>query len=280
MGSPRRMNNLKPDELLILTKTYPSPSTQYRETTCVAAISRDGKMRRLFPVPYRLLEGAAQFKKWEWIHARICKPDKDHRPESYRIDADSIQREGKVISTKDGWSERLKWIKPHIVEGFAALESRRQKTGETLGFIRPVRLLELKITKLRAGDWTEEDKIKLTQDGLFDTEEIKSRPLLKKIPYDFHYRYVTATSEGEEERIHKLVDWEVGALYWNCQAYGVKWEEKFRQRLEVEFKEKDLLFLMGTIHRFPDQWLIVGLIYPPKQPPKTAEQQLGLKLDQ
>jgi hypothetical protein len=24
------------------------------------------------------------------------------------------------------------------------------------------------------------------------------------------------------------------------------------------------MFLMGTIHRFPDQWLIVSLIYPPK----------------
>jgi hypothetical protein len=129
------MNNLKADELLILTKTYPSPSETYRETTCVAAINRGGEMRRLFPVPYRLLEGDAQFKK-------------------------------------------------------------------------------------------------------------------------------------------------VGALYWKCvQAYGAKWEGKFRQRLEVDFKEKDLLFLMGTIHRFPDQWLIVGLVYPPKQPPKAGEQQLGLILD-
>jgi hypothetical protein len=28
--------------------------------------------------------------------------------------------------------------------------------------------------------------------------------------------------------------------------------------------ELDLMFLMGTIHRFPNQWLIVSLIYPPK----------------
>jgi hypothetical protein len=29
------------------------------------------------------------------------------------------------------------------------------------------------------------------------------------------------------------------------------------------------VFLMGTIHRFPNQWLIVSLIYPPKQ--QTSE---------
>lgn len=27
------------EELLILTKTYPTPSTKYRETTCVAAVT-------------------------------------------------------------------------------------------------------------------------------------------------------------------------------------------------------------------------------------------------
>ena len=58
------------EDLLILMKTYLSPSSQYRETTCVAAVNSQGDMRRLFPVPYRLLTGDAQFKKWEWITAR------------------------------------------------------------------------------------------------------------------------------------------------------------------------------------------------------------------
>ena len=265
------------EELLILTKTYPSPSANYRETTCVAAINSAGELRRLFPVPYRLLEGDAQFKKWEWIHARISRTDKDHRPESRRIDADSIERPGKVIQVKRGdWSERIKWIEPHVVESFATLEARRQATGQTLGFLRPTRLVKIEITRLRDSDWTEADKIKLSQDGLFDSEEIRSRALLRKLPFDFHYHY---ESGGKVEK-HKLVDWEAGALYWHCfDAYGAAgWETKFRQRLETEFGQKDLLFLMGTIHRFPDQWLIVGFVYPPKQPP-IRDAQLGLQLD-
>ena len=77
------------EELLILTKTHPSPSATYRETTCVAAINGAGEMRRLFPVPYRLLEGDPQFKEWEWIRASVSHTDKDHHFESRRIDADS-----------------------------------------------------------------------------------------------------------------------------------------------------------------------------------------------
>ena len=46
------MNRPITEELLILTKTYPSPSTTYRETTCVAAINNKGALRRLFPVPW------------------------------------------------------------------------------------------------------------------------------------------------------------------------------------------------------------------------------------
>lgn len=270
------------EELLILTKTYPAPSSGHRETTCVAAVNRAGELRRIFPIPYRLLEGGSQFQKWEWIHARVSRPEKDHRPESRRIDTGSIQRSGNVVAIKNGdWSQRTRWLEPHIVPGFTALEQRRQASGQTLGVLRVSRILDLRVSPVKEADWTEADKIKLSQDGLFDTAEIKRRPLLRKLPYDFHYRYECLGPDGNPEiNIHKLTDWEVGALYWNCRrGYGSKgWEAKFRHRLETEFSGKNLLLLMGTIHRFPDQWLIVGLVYPPRPAPGQA-QQLGLSWD-
>lgn len=271
------------EELLILTKTYPGPSTKHRETTCVAAINRDGQLRRVFPVPFRFLDGEQQFKKWEWIRANLIRSSGDQRPESYKIDLDTIVRTGENIGTRDGWQERRRWIEPHIVEGFSALEARRQLTGETLGFLRPSRLVKLEITPVKNSDWTEEDKAKLSQDGLFDTLSAKKRPSLKKLLYDFHYHYECETPNGKETLRHMITDWEVGALYWNCyQRYGTKWEKYVRQKLEGEFAEKDLLFLMGTVHRFPDQWLIVGLIYPPKQTKPvvvSSPKQLGLGLE-
>jgi hypothetical protein len=57
--------------LLILCKTYPSPSSQYVETSCVAAMNEAGHLVRLFPVPFRLMEDENQFKKWRKRHAEL-----------------------------------------------------------------------------------------------------------------------------------------------------------------------------------------------------------------
>jgi hypothetical protein len=136
--------------------------TGARVTTRVTAMNREGQMRRLFPVPCRLLEGSAQFKKWEWTTARLAKPTKDQRPESRRLDTDSISCSRNVITTTGGdWRERLRWIEPHIVESFAALESHGQIGGQTLGFLRSAKRVELRITPVKQTDWAEADRIKL-----------------------------------------------------------------------------------------------------------------------
>jgi hypothetical protein len=49
--------------------------------------------------------------------------------------------------------------------------------------------------------------------------------------------------------------------------YDDLWLEKFRQRYEQEMIEKyDTHFYVGTVHRNPASWIIVGLFYPPKAP--------------
>ena len=79
-----------------------------------------------------------------------------------------------------------------------------------------------------------------------------------------------ASGTGIAEHRHKIVDWEAGALFWKVQrSHGKDWEGPFRAKLEQRLPEDDLMFLMGTIHRFPDQWLIVSLIYPPKRRPES-----------
>ena len=93
------------------------------------------------------------------------------------------------------------------------------------------------------------------------------------MPFDFHYRYACNIGDVTHEYRHKIVDWEAGALYWTCRSkYRDRWEAAFRAKLEQDLPAADLMFLMGTIHRFPDQWLIVSLIYPPKQPSEPPRQ--------
>ena len=78
------------ERVLILCKTYPSPSAKYAETSCVAGMTEDGKLIRLYPVPFRLVSDEQQFKKWQWITARFEKARDDHRPESHRVFVDTI----------------------------------------------------------------------------------------------------------------------------------------------------------------------------------------------
>jgi len=78
--------------ILILCKTYPSPSKRYAETSCVAGMEETGRLIRLYPVPFRFLTEEQKFRKWQWINARIEKTRDDHRPESHRIYVDDLER--------------------------------------------------------------------------------------------------------------------------------------------------------------------------------------------
>src|ERR1035441_1128218 len=247
-------------KILILCKTYPSPSANYVETSCVAAMEEDGRLLRLYPVPFRLLDDESQFKKWQWIEADIEKAKDDHRPESHRIRADTIRCVGKPLPTSGSWALRREQIE--LIESFATfneLDRARVERGVTLGLLPAGRILALDVTAAKHPDWTDDERQKLvheqTQGNLFATPEASALRTLRKLPFNFHYRYCGATDpEGTENR-HKIVDWEAGALYWNVVGrYGESWERPFRQKFEKALPACDLTFLMGTIHRFPDQW--------------------------
>ena len=61
------------EKILILAKTYPSPSAQHVETSCVTGINEEGAMRRLYPAPFRLIEEGQKFKKWQWIEVTAVR---------------------------------------------------------------------------------------------------------------------------------------------------------------------------------------------------------------
>jgi len=145
--------------------------------------------------------------------------------------------------------------------------------GLSIALLRPKSVLGLDVVKARNPKWTEDEKEKLAREqmqcDLFAEADAKRQVKeLRKVPFDFYYRYLRDSPEGEKEHRHKIVDWEAGALYWNCRRnHGDDWEAPFRAKLEGQLGGKDLMFLMGNQHRFQDQWLIISLIYPPKRKP-------------
>lgn len=258
------------EDILILCKTYPSPSGKYTETTCVAGINSSGALVRLFPVPFRLASATQQFKKWQWIKAKVEKARKDHRPESLNVKIDTISLGQEVPPARD-WAARRRILKPvEIFSNFDDIESARKEHRISLALLRPYRIVDLEITPVSHPEWTDQELEKLVQHqnqgGLFDADDKPAIKTLKKLPYDFHYRYECLGEEGNCLFKHKLVDWEVGALYWKClENYGNDWEAQFRAKLQIEIPSRDLIFLMGNQHRFQDKWLIISLIYPPME---------------
>jgi hypothetical protein len=53
------MPNWIKKRVLITVRTYPVPSAKSIEASCTGGITGDGQWMRLFPVPYRLIDGKA-----------------------------------------------------------------------------------------------------------------------------------------------------------------------------------------------------------------------------
>ncbi|MFC7700926.1 hypothetical protein ACFQX9_30120 [Bradyrhizobium sp. GCM10028915] len=238
----------------------------------------DGSLIRLFPVPFRLIDGSQQFKKWQWVRARIDRARADRRPESHKLFVDTVRFLGEPLPTAAKWKARREWTdKFKVFDDFANLDAHRASAGTTLGIVRPRTVGSIEITPVAHPEWTNEERAKLLQSqhqgGLFDETDAKTLTTLRKLPFDFHYHYVCTVGGVDREYRHKIVDWEAGALYWNCFfRHGSAWEKPFRDQLAVKLPAADLMFLMGTIHRFPEQWLIVSLIYPPRRPIEQTDQ--------
>lgn len=264
--------------ILILCKTYPSPSAKYAETSCVAGMDEYGNLIRLYPVPFRLVTGDQQFAKWQWIDAIIDRSPADRRPESHKIGVDTISV-GETLPAGD-WKERRTFLdKLTIYNSFDELEKARVDSNITLGLIRPKRIATLHIRKAASEEWTPQEIEKLEylqrQPSLFDEQQERaSIKRLEKVPFDFHYTYECLVDGELKSYTHKIVDWEASQLYRNVRRrHGADgWEAPFRKKLEVELPSKDLMLLMGTIHRFPGQWLIISLVYPPKLQRETDQQ--------
>lgn len=245
-------------------RTYPVPAKKGVEVSCTAAITNKGEWLRLFPVPYRRLNASQKFSKYQWINVGVTKAA-DPRPESHRISQETIEIQSPVLSTVNGWQARKDVIFPLKADSMCALRRQRDEHGSpTLGIFKPAELRRL-IIKPTAPIWTQAELEIMRQGDLFESEPADE---LEKIPFDFSYEFrcADATCNGHTM---KCTDWEMGQSWrkWRTE-YGEDWEQAFRQKYELEMRDRfDTHFYAGTIHQHPKEWIVVGLFYPPKMQP-------------
>jgi len=264
------------ERILITVKTYPTLSTTYGETVCTAGIREDGSWVRLYPVPFRRLDETQQYKKYDWIECRLQRNQKDPRPESFRpLDpAELIPVDH--IDTANEWRERRQLIlnKARVYTRLEELISGAKDNRLSLAVFKPARILGF-VWEAEDKEW-DADKLRQMRemykqmDMFEDNAWRETFRIIPKLPYSFSYRFEDADGRGSKMQI---LDWEVGALFWNClKACNIDEElalEKVRAKYLDDFLTKDLHFFLGTTQQFhfvaPNPWVVIGVFPIPRK---------------
>jgi hypothetical protein len=245
--------------ILITVRTYPVPAQKNIEVSCTAGVTKEGEWIRLFPVPYRWMNFDQRFVKYQWIDVDVIKATQDQRPESYKINVDTIKI-GEQVSTVDSWRARKDVVGPLIKKSMCQIRKERDANGSpTLGLFKPREIKRL-IIEPDDSEWTQQQLINLDQTMLFQKGPTEK---LEKLPHKFSYKFLCDDPDCKGHTM-SCTDWEMGQSYreWRDE-YQEEWEAAFRQTYEDKMMKRDTHFYVGTIHKRPTNWIIVGLYYPP-----------------
>lgn len=262
------------ERVLITVKTYPTLSQSHVELVCTAGLRPDGSWVRIYPVLFRLLDPELQFGKWNWVELPLVRRAKDRRPESFSpADRNDITIREK-IGTTDEWRERREWVlkRGRVWSDLTALTAAGKRDEVSLATFRPTRMVGFEWQRAEP-NWDPAKvaavESQLRQCDFLDGDAIREdfKPA-NKLPFDFYYRF---TDEHGRETRMRILDWEIGMLYWNClKGAGGNEDvalEKVRARYEREFFAKDLHLFLGTTYewhsRAPNPWVIIGVFPPP-----------------
>jgi len=265
------------ERVLITVKTYPTLSRKYGETVCTAGVREDGSWVRIYPVPFRRLGDVEQYRKFDWLEGDLIKGGSDPRPETrHPIDLQKLVVTGHM-DTAANWRERRR-----LLLGTAKVYTRLQELIDGAK-ANEVSLAVFKPTQIKAFVWEAEERewdpdrvaemrSRTQQMELFAEDMWRQTfRLIPKLPYSFSYRF--ADTDGRESEL-QVLDWEAGALFWNCLRSTKEDEaaalEKVRAKYLDEFLQKDLHFFLGTTQQFhffaPNPWVIIGVFPIPHEP--------------
>lgn len=265
------------ERILITVKTYPTLSQSHVELVCTAGFREDGSWVRIYPVPFRLMDRGHQFAKWTWVEIPLLKRTKDKRPESYSpTSRDDIVVHSKV-PTADDWRLRKEIVfkRGPAWADLTRLIEAGKRDELSLATFKPSKMVAFEWQPAEEATWDPAKlaliEAQLKQRDFFDKESVNEdfRPA-RKLPYDFFYRF--QDDHGRETRM-RILDWEIGMLYWNClsdaKGNDAAALQKVKYRYEMEYFTKDLHLFLGTTYewhnRAPNPWVIIGVFPIPLQ---------------
>lgn len=255
-------------ELLVTVKAYPNPSRDLSEAVCAAGISKKLGLVRLYPIPFWDLSDNQKFAKYQLIRLRVRTPKQDKRPNTFRPLLDTIEIIGTPLPTMDNWRLRKKWVFPVASESMYHIQSEQQRSGLSLGVFKPAEVIDVEQEEAENKDWSASELARLQQQDLFLRTD---KSLLEKIPYNWSYRYRCSAPECRTH-CQQIIDWEIAELYRNLKNNGITdsatIHEKVRQKFLHELCgiDRDTYFFTGNMAKRPQNFLILGVFWPHKDP--------------
>lgn len=232
--------------MIVLVKALPHAGKKHGETVCCAGITERGEWRRQFPIHFRRL--SEKFARWDIIEYEYRIPKDDKRTESRRVQEDTIVVVGDVPS-----KARANLLNPVVVSSTAVAASR----GQSLALIRPqkVRFSAKKKTAKQMEAERQAYSEAARQGSFFDKELSELEPC----PYAFTFEY---EDEDGKSHISTCDDWETAAMYRNfARQYGEpETLAKMKTTFERDYPARGMAFAMGTHSKYPDVWLLVGVL--------------------
>jgi len=264
--------------ILVVVKTYPNPSHNYGETVCCAGVDLDnGRWVRLYPITFRQL-AEKQFAKYQVIECLATTPRGDKRPESLRIDQDSIQIVGDPVpSGPTGWRKRMALLPPPATS-LEEIREAQVADRTSIGMFRPKKIERLVIQK--AEPWTVRQQTYLRQQRLGLGEEVeREMQELERVPWTFSYRFICSDERCTTSHELQIQDWEIGQSYrrWS-RTDPDRWEPMIRQRYERDLPERDLHLVVGNLAKRHQTFVIIGLVRPPRSKMDGGDVQQTLDL--
>ena len=255
--------------LAVTVIAYPVISSALGEVVCVAGIRTDSLMQpewvRLYPFRRRNLPKDRQIHKWDELEISVARSNHDYRPESWAPNVDAFKKVGSLTSDH-GWRMRRPLVEPLIIDSMAAVERAQAADQTSLAAVRCGEVLDLVITKRSAADLAAAAKKAETaaaQGDLFSLDEHVQDPL-EPIPIDVHY--VVRYDDEPEPRKLKIIDHELGQAYrrWRHQYDDIDATIRTKWLDQLCAPSLDTVFFVGNQKRFVDQFMVLGVYYPPK----------------
>jgi hypothetical protein len=245
------------EEVVVMVRAIPEKTKNHGHLVCVAGITQDGELRRLYPFEFEYGVKALPFHKRNVIQVDVDLPDNDKRRESRKVKSFDLlpgKLEDNIVRER---------IRP-LVTSIKNLNEQKA----SLGIVKPIlEDIEVKVNSTEVLD--KQTYFNSTGDYLdaCDPEACLEHREMIRLPVEVRYVF---KCHGEPTcKGHKIIiiDWELNELARNIMKTD-KDKESIERKIKEKFfdfmKKRDLYLFLGTHFRF-GTWLIIGIYYPPKK---------------